>query len=182
MSLVVACFFGLLSKNYPSISLKSEVSVGEIADLLLVIFVAIFVPFYLERKIFSKRSEKDILINTLNNLEERISTLMDGVQDAYLKDKKLKKNHANLMVLEVRRISKHLSLFIEDANNYINKREIHKLIEDIKENQSDFFMLFTLNLKDKNPTITSDTYRQSEKLIFEYIGNISKLRIFINNC
>lgn len=174
--LVFGIVFGLLIEDLPYFSFKKELSLGEITNFIFVLFVTI----YLNAKISNKRIEKDILIEDCNKLDIDLCELRQLIESVFIKQKATKME-ANKIILSTRNISNKLYLLIENASPYKNEAEIKKITTDLTINQRLFWEDITLNLKDKKPVITNDTYIRNEKNLNEYSRNISKLRININN-
>lgn len=174
--LVFGIVFGLLIKDLPYFSFKKELSLGEITNFIFVLFVTI----YLNAKISNKRIEKDILIEDCNKLDIDLCELRQLIESVFIKHKATEME-ANKIILSTRNISNKLYLLIENVSPYKNKTEIKKITTDLTTNQRLFWEDITLNLKDKKPIITNDTYIRNEKNLNEYSRNISKLRININN-
>lgn len=174
--LVIGIVFGLLMKDLPYFSFKKELSLGEITNFIFVLFVTI----YLNAKISNKRIEKDILIEDCDKLDINLCELRQLIESVFIKHKATEME-AKKIILSTRNISNKLYLLIENASPYKNKAEIKKITTDLTTNQRLFWEDITLNLKDKKPVITNDTYIRNEKNLNEYSRNISKLRININN-
>lgn len=172
---------GIAVRDFPYLALKKEVSLGEITNIFVALFVAGYIPFFLEKTINNKRTEKDILIQECRKFEKEIQELRTLAESAYLKRIRIKKDEANMIILKTRHVSKMLTLLEENISQYDDHQKTQKIFVDLKNNQLSLFETLTVNLRDRVPKITEDTYTKTEDIIYKYSGNITKLELFIIN-
>lgn len=173
--------FGVLIRDWPYLTFKKEISIAEITNLVLTLFVATYVPIFLSRKISNKRVEKDILIQSCNKLDSELLKLKDLVESAYVKRKTIKREIADTIILRVRTISNMLIALDDNLLEYKSITEVKNVINKLKNNQITFGNDLTLNLRDKKPKVTEDKYLLTETNLNEYSVNISKLIMYLNS-
>lgn len=173
---------GVLYNDIPNMVLKKEFSLGEIANLILASFIAVYIPFFLDKKINNRRIEKDILIQSCNNIYNEIYDLKKTMIDPiYIDEAIIKKSQSKAIVIKVQLIGNMLKLAIKNSLLYINNKEVKEITESLKNNQISFWTDLTANVYDKRPKISQETYRLTEININEYSNNISELIMRINN-
>ena len=171
----------MLLGNLPYVAFKTEVSLGEITNLITVLFIGIYVPFFLSRQISDKRIEKDILIGSCDILCSELYKLRALIEAAHVKKSILKQDLADTIVLRLRNIGCMLDLLKSDCKAaYKEDEKIDQLIATLISNNNDYWSDISLNLRDSSPSITVDAYIRAEKQLNRYLGNISKLKMLIN--
>lgn len=180
---------GVILNDFPSIALKKDVSLGDIASFILAIanfilavVAALWVPFFLNRKITSKRIEKDMLMDSCHRHEkEQLSELEKLVSITYLKQKPITKAEAGKIILVSKRVSSRLSLLLDDVLCYCKDNEVCGIVNALIRDQSSLWMELTTNFGGSKPQITAETYRKTDQNLYAYLGHLSKLRVLINN-
>ncbi len=185
--LVILCIylFGVISgaflNDIPNITFKKEMSLGETANFILAVFIAIYIPFFLDKKINNKRIEKDIIIQASGNLNGELYDLKKTIIDPlHVSQRIVKQSEVKTILIRTRSISNMLGLLIKNVKPYVSDKDIKKITEELENNQLTFWTDLTFNLKDKNPKITQEVYLRTEKNINTYSGNISALIMRIN--
>lgn len=181
---VIALFaglsIGLIFYSRTNTVLDSTISIGEIANLFFVIVVAIFVAL-LNKQINSKRMEKDIYIDQCSELVQELYHMRELVEEAHLKEDRLNKSFANKIVLRIRTVSNRLANLESGIKDVYKHESISKLLVQLTHTQRQFWSDLTVNLKDERPQISSETYIRSERQLFKYLADLSKLIAQINN-
>ena len=181
ITLLCGICIGLLVDNIPYLSFKSELSLGEVANFILGVTVAIYIPFYLAKRIDNKRVEKNLLIEECETIVIVLHALQDYIEKPYLSQKVLAKSDSTQLLLKVRSISNRLDLLTKSISPYLEEEIVTQITKLLISNQTIFYNDLTINLRDKNPRITSDIYLKTEQNINQYLRNLSKLKILINN-
>lgn len=180
---------GFIFNDFPFIVLKKDVSLGDIAsfvlaiaNFILAIVAALWIPFFLNRKITSKRVEKDMLMDSCHRHEkEQLNELEKLVSKTHLKIKPITKAEAGKIILVSKRVSSRLSLLLDDVLSYCNGNEVCEIADTLVRDQSSLWIELTTNLGGSRPKITTETYRKTDQNIYTYLGHLSKLRVVINN-
>ncbi|NMB81865.1 MAG: hypothetical protein GYA14_08605 [Ignavibacteria bacterium] len=179
--LVSGILIGLLFNDLPYISLEKKVNLGEIANFMLAIVIALYVPFYLNRKINIKRVDKDLAIEGCNSLYRELHRLYSLIETLMSEKKgKLSNAQAVKMLLRIRYISNMLTSLTDNYSSFTINGYINEVIEELKKIHIVFRDDVTFHLKDKNPKISDERYLNIEKTIFDYFRNIDKLKVYIN--
>lgn len=178
---IVGLTCGVILRDIPQITIKKEVTIAELINIFLAIFLAVYVPFYLNKHIDNKRSEKDILIKACNNLDDELKSLKEIVDTSYKPQKNIGKDIAHKIILKVAHINKLLGLLDNNLNPYKLNKTIVTTLNDLINNNTALWKHITSNLSDKSPSITEDNYLNFEKDYYDYMGNISKLILCLNN-
>ncbi len=179
--LLIGIALGVVIRDFPYLTFDTKLAVGDIASFLLTFFIAIYIPFYLDKKINNKRMEKDILIADCVKFESDLSELHRGVEEVFLKDKILTKLVANKIILKLRAQSNLLSILKDKISEYSRNRKFHEIIDILVKKQYSYNDDLTLNFRNRNAKISSDTFRVTELNYFSYCRNITKLKMLVNS-
>lgn len=76
-------FLGCLIKDYPLLTLDKSVSIVDIASLFVTIFIALMVPFLVERVIEAQKGIKSDIVNELKELIEIIKRIKQIITKAH---------------------------------------------------------------------------------------------------
>jgi hypothetical protein len=177
----VGITIGIIIRDFPYLTLKKEISLGEVSSFILALFVAIYVPFILDKKINGKRIEKEILLNECKDLSKEIHELRLLVESSHLKFKNIPKFNAEQIISRVRNIGNMLKLLIDDFFPYKEDKEIISILNTLKSNQYLYWENLTDHLRDRRRYISIDVFNKAQIDIYEYLGNISKLRMHLND-
>lgn len=170
---------GLLLNELKYISLKGEVSVGEISNFAISAIIALLIPFYLNKEINNKITEKSIINDGFDRLMKEIEELKKIIDEEYNNQKIIEQNRATLILTKVTVISNMLKIAIEEVGEYSKIEEIAKVIKRMEREQIIFWRELTLSLRDKDNKITPNIHKKTEKNFLSYISNISKLKKMI---
>jgi hypothetical protein len=73
---VVGVVIGMgLQHYYPLFSFEDKIDIVDLSTLLVTIFLAVYIPVFLERNMHNKRSEKDVIIRKIEALQGTIQTV-----------------------------------------------------------------------------------------------------------
>lgn len=172
---------GVLVNDVPRITFKSELSLGDISNIILALFIAYYIQHYLGRKTNNKRVEKDILIQKCNRLNDELDELTKTIGNLYTKHQIIKKDLKTEIKINVRKISNRLNSLSKNMSSYKNKNEINNIIKDLISNQFKLWANLTDNIMDKKAKISHNIYSRYESNVHEYSDNIFKLIMYIND-
>lgn len=178
--LILGLVCGLFISDIPYLTFKRELSLGEIANFTLTLFIAIYIPFFLNKKINNKRIEKDILIQACDKINNELSELQKLIEPFYVSQKAITKDLSTIILLRTRRISNMLDRLINNTTQYKNNKAVKDITDTLVKNQTSYWSDLTLNVKDRRSKITQEVYLRTENNFKEYEGNISKLIMHIN--
>jgi hypothetical protein len=74
-----------LQHYYPLFSFEDKIDVVGLATLVVTIFLAVYIPIFLERNMHNKRSEKDVIIRKIEALQGTIQTVNHTVGECVQK-------------------------------------------------------------------------------------------------
>lgn len=84
--LIVGFAIGLAVQfYYPSFPFENRINIVSLASLIVTIFLAIYIPFFLERNIHNKRNEKDVIIRKIEALQSTIKNVNQTVGECVQK-------------------------------------------------------------------------------------------------
>lgn len=76
ISIVIGFITGIGFQNYyPDINYEEKINLIDLATLCVTAFLALYVPSFLERNMHNKRSEKEVLIRRVENLQRTLNEI-----------------------------------------------------------------------------------------------------------
>ena len=180
VTFIVGLAIGLLLNDVPYLTFDKTVSLGEISNIIIALIVAIYIPFFLDKTIKGKRLEKEMILEKFDSLESQLDFQMEAVMKLHLKEDKVTKEEANELVLRVRALSNALVRLGNSCKTLLENQEINTQIEKLKDIQNKYWYDLTVNLKDKNPQISSDAYIRTSENVSGYLENISVVKSMVN--
>jgi len=179
--LFVGLGIGFTFNDWPNISFKKEISLDKLFDVGLAVFVAVWVPFYINKKITKKSIEKDLLVEACRKHEEReVGELESMIEKVYPKKRRMVISEANDIISKTKRVSNRLSLLVDDVFHYSKDDRLREVIETLKNDQIQLGLI-TEDLRNSHPKITSESYTKSIRDISVYLKHMSELRMLIND-
>ncbi len=172
---------GICINDFPYLSLDTKVSIVDLTNFLLTLFVAVYIPFFLNKSINNKRAEKDLLLKVCDQLEEEMKLLKEFVDNEYVTKKSIRSDKADLIILKSKSIKNKTAQLIKNIKTYQKKAETKKVCEELRKNQVNYWEKLTANLKDRRKKITPETYLAVEKLYNACLNNLLKLRLQMND-
>lgn len=83
---IVGVVIGMgLQHYYPLFSFEEQIDIVSLATLVVTIFLAVYIPVFLERNMHNKRSEKDVIIRKIEGLQATIRTVNHTVAECVQK-------------------------------------------------------------------------------------------------
>lgn len=83
---IVGVVIGMgLQHYYPLFSFEDKIDVVGLATLVVTVFLAVYIPIFLERNMHNKRSEKDVIIRKIEALQGTIQTVNRTVAECVQK-------------------------------------------------------------------------------------------------
>ncbi len=128
---IVGVVIGMgLQHYYPLFSFEDKIDIVGLATLVVTIFLAVYVPIFLERNIHNKRSEKDVIIRKIEALQETIKIVNCTVSECVQKQSVSTVNNYKLISLFTT-ISNELDTIIT-LSDYCEKNKFKDDFEEIK--------------------------------------------------
>lgn len=174
-------FVGILSIELKYITLDRNISLSEFATVLASIFIAIYIPFFLNNTINKKRIEKDILIEGYQNLLNEMKELKAIINEKYISQKIIKTDTATHILIKIRSQSKMLANLRRDLSLCISDKDIDDLVLKIISDHITFKKDLTITLRNRRNKITSEIYSKTENNYMSYTTNILRLKRLIND-
>ena len=172
---------GSFVKNIPLFTWKTEVSVAEVSNLLLTFFIAILVPFYLERNLNSKRIEKDLIIQFAEDTCEEIRSIHLLISEFYTTQKKLNSTEKRKVHSSCKKLSNSIFAIINPCKDYENSDEIKNQIERLKTSNQKYRFNITKEIHLTNFKKSTDLYRKLDETLITLKNDLNKIKLCINN-
>jgi len=115
---------------YPYFSFEDKIDIVGLATLVVSIFLAVYIPIFLERNMHNKRSEKDVIIRKIEALQGTIRTVNQIVAECVQKQTVSVANNYQLISLFTT-ISNELDSIIT-LSDYCKRDMFKKDFEEIK--------------------------------------------------
>ena len=101
---IILFIFGVLigmglNHYYPLFEFKDKIDIIQLSTLVVTIFLAVYVPLFLEWNMHNKRSEKDVIIQKIEALQVTIRTVNQKVSECIQKQTVSKANSYQLINL-----------------------------------------------------------------------------------
>lgn len=71
--LIIGIVIGIAIRHYHNIPLSDEINLVDLATLVATVFLAVYVPEVLDRKLQNTRDKKELLENRINELQTLFS-------------------------------------------------------------------------------------------------------------
>jgi hypothetical protein len=136
--LFIAFALGIVINDIPFVSLGTEVSISDLANLFLTIIVAIWIPISLSPLITDKRTLKDFLIEETKDLISIFARIKTSIDDAVLKGVSsiIESTRINSMISQD--LSMKVNSLIEQLNLSFEKQS-RELGKEIKQKYFDYW-------------------------------------------
>ncbi len=172
---------GLILRDIDYFTFKSEVSIGDISSLALTLFLALFIPFYLDRKLNNRRVEKDLVIAFLDNLIQEVKLQISYIEDLHISNEVLDEKQKKKVNLNLKKLSNYLDTLIDSCENYKKDKEISQLIEQLKNLNYTFWRDLTFNIGNTDYKIDTELFQKIEPTVNSFELKLNKLKLTINN-
>jgi len=119
-----------LHHYYPVFQFEDKLDIVGLATLVVTIFLAVYIPIFLERNMHNKRSEKDVIIRKIEALQGTIRNVNQTVGECTQKQTVSTANSYHLVSLFTS-ISNELDTIIT-LSDHCAKNEFKEYFEEIK--------------------------------------------------
>lgn len=75
-----------LNHYYPNIPIEDNINLVDLATLLVTIFLAIYIPIFLEKHMYNKRYEKEVIIRKIESLQNTVKEVNKTVTECVQKN------------------------------------------------------------------------------------------------
>lgn len=175
ISLIIIGFIvGIAFRHFYNIPIAETINVVDVGTLVVTIFLAVYIPEVLDRKLQIKRDKKDLIekrIEELQALYRRINLVVQGEQVLKPKDFLVIKNISDICHHKLETIITLLTFSNMHASFTQDIKKIRKLC---KEHQS---LLLSENMDDDGFTYADDI-PEKEELLYNQIDETTCLLIF----
>jgi hypothetical protein len=179
--LIIGIVFGVIIRDFPYLTFDTKLTIGDLSSFVLTCFVAIYLPFYLNKRINNRRVEKDLLIAECNKLESDLYEIQNFIKDIFIAQKSIKKIVQDKIIVNIRSIGNKLVLLEQDLSSYNSDRRIKTILSVLKNNQIKLHQDLTINFRSRYVRISPETYKDTESNFINYCKNITKLKLNINS-
>jgi len=121
---------GKFAGNIPLVQLDYKMTLGDISNFLIAIFIAIVIPLSINSWLDDKRKLKDFLMDEVGNCVKALSVVRDTFDECYKKGKFKKEDRKNILLY-----FRRLDISIDSLINQIEmlfKNKGGKVREEIK--------------------------------------------------
>lgn len=172
--ITIGIIIGIAIRHYYNIPIAETINMVDVGTLVVTIFLAVYIPEVLDRKLQIKRDKKDLIekrIEELQVLYRRINLVVQSEEVLKAKDFLVIKNLSD--------ISQHKLETIITLLNYSNMhtsftKDIQKIKKLCKEHQ---VLLLSDNMEEEGFTYPDDI-SVKEELLYNKIDEITCLLIF----
>lgn len=172
--LAIGIIIGIAIRHFHNIPIAETIDVVDLATLVVTVFLAVYIPEVLDRKLQTQRDKKELLekrIDEFQSLLRKANTLVQDDDAMSLKNYLTVQNildvsqHKFEIISRLLKSAKLKSSFDEDIEM------INKLCDEHKK------LLYSNEAKDKNFSYSNDIQQQEESL-FNKIDEAASMLIF----
>ncbi len=185
--LIIVAFFsggiviGVIINDLPRITFGEEISLIDVTNFILTLFLATYIPFFHNKTINNKRSEKDLLLKVCDKLEDEMKELKDMVDNEYVSGKNIRHDKANLILIKNKSIKKKTVQLVNNIKKYQKNAKTKNICLELKRNQVKYWEKLTPNIRSKKNKITTETYYEIESQYNAFINNLLQLKLQLND-
>jgi hypothetical protein len=152
---------------YPLFSFEDKIDVVGLATLVVTIFLAVYIPIFLERNMHNKRSEKDVIIRKIEALQGTIRTVNHAVAECVQKQTVSSANTYQLISLFTT-ISNELDTIIT-LSEHSGKNKFKDDFDEIKSCRFQYRKMVTGgNFQKKDFKYTMLDKKEEEKIYHQF--------------
>jgi hypothetical protein len=156
-----------LQHYYPLFSFEDKIDVVGLATLVVTIFLAVYIPIFLERNMHNKRSEKDVIIRKIEALQGTIRSVNHAVAECVQKQTVSSTNTYQLICLFTT-ISNELDTIIT-LSEYCGKNKFKDDFDEIKSCRFQYRKMVTGgNFQKKDFKYTMLDKKEEEKIYHQF--------------
>jgi|694.fasta_scaffold03634_8 hypothetical protein len=161
--IVIGIALGIAIRHYYMIPLEEKINIVDLTTLLITIFLALYIPAFLDRRIQDKRYEKEVIIRKIEMLQNSFKDVNKLVTECVQKNSTSQTN-CHLIINCFTSISNELETVIT-LLDHCYKGKLIKEINEIKVFRRDYKNLVTGGkFQSKNFKYSALTKKEEEKL------------------
>lgn len=171
---VVGIVVGIVIRHFSKITVSEEVNILDMATLVVTVFLAVYVPAVLDRRLQSNQEKQDLLINRVNDFQSvlrRVNILVQSVE-------KLSANE-HLTVKNLLDVSQHkirtLISLMKSANIH---GDFEKTMDDIVRMNDEHKALLYSEKMDEGNFSYSEEVKTKEEMMYNNLDEITSILIF----
>ncbi len=172
--LVIGIIIGIAIRHYTNVPLEETINLVDVATLLVTVFLAVYIPEVLDRKLQIQRDKKVLIesrITDFQALQRKINSL---VQDDIIINEKNYLTLKNELDISLHKLET-ISTLIKYANFGISFDNEIGIIDSLSRKQKD---LLILKETKENKFTYSDEIQQQEEKLFNEIDKATSLLLF----
>lgn len=172
--IIIGAIIGIAFRHYYNIPLAETINLVDVGALVVTVFLAVYIPEVLDRKLQIKRDKKDLVekrIEELQALYRRINLIVQSEQLLRPKDFLIVKNVSDICHHKLETI---ITLLTYSNMNVSFTKDITKIKKLCKEHES---LLLSDNMEDEG-FVYSKEVSAKEELLYNEIDKMTCLLIF----
>ncbi len=180
VSLLLGIVIGVGTQHYyPAFPFEEQIDIVEFATLLVTIFLAVYIPNFLEKSMHNKRSEKNVIIRKIETLQETVTSVNRVVTECVRKSAVSKDRESHLIHLFTT-IAHQLDTIIT-LSEYSHKNIFQKEFEEIKNFRYQYKNIVTGgSFQEKGFKYTILQQKKQEKIYQSFDKSLSLLIFKVN--
>lgn len=168
-----------IQKYYPLFKFEEKIDPIGLVTLVVTVFLAVYVPIFLERNLHNKRSEKDVIIRKIESLQKSIDNVNQIVSECIQKQTVSMPN-SYLIINNFTTISNELDTVIT-LINYCSENKFTKEFEEMKNFRFQYRKIVTGgNFQKKGFKFTILDKTEEEKIYHKFDKLLSLLILKVN--
>ena len=180
MTFTVGLYLGFIYKNVPFFELNKKIDIIAAGNFLLVFFLALLIPIYVTDKLGDKRSGKNLLIEELVILCQKLERINDFLESKSGQSFSIEDFTKTLNLFKS--VRQHLSS-IEVVLNQLEYTEVTNQTSELKKKITAYWELVTgpNGIKKNNNYTLKRTFLFSQQVPYEQTqSHARKLKFIIN--
>lgn len=172
--IIIGLVVGIAIRHYYNIPIAETINIVDLGTLVVTIFLAVYIPEVLDRKLQIKRDKKDLIekrIEELQALYRRMNMVVQGEQLLKPKDFRVIKNTSDVTQHKLETIVTLLTY----SNIHTSFAEDIKNIRELCDAHKD--LLWSEDMEDEGFTYSEDV-QEKEELLYNKIDEATCLLIF----
>lgn len=172
--IIIGLIVGLFIRHYYNIPIAETINLVDVGTLVVTVFLAVYIPEVLDRKLQIKRDKKDLIekrIEELQALYRRMNLIVQSEQVLKAKDFLVIKNISDICQHKLETI---ITLLTYSNMHTSFTQDIKKIRKLCKDHQT---LLLSDNMEDEG-FVYADDIPEKEELLYNKIDETTCLLIF----
>jgi hypothetical protein len=172
--LSVGIIVGIAIRHYTNVPLEETINLVDVATLVVTVFLAVYIPEVLDRKLQVQRDKKVLIENRIGEFQTLQRKINSAVQDDDRMNEKSYLTIKNELDVSLHKLDT-ISTLIRFANPQASfEKEIAEIENQCKAHRD----LLLIETKDKAGFVYPDEVQQKEEELFNEIDKTTSLLLF----